>query len=113
MTEERTRLLAASAVGRAMPTLVDTAVGQVLVAPAATGFVAVPPVCPHKDESLRFSVLMGDVLICPHHGYEFSLTDGRCRNARRCDALQVVPLTEQDGEVWIDKAALGRLVGAG
>lgn len=113
MTEARTRLLAASAVGTAMPTMAATALGQVLVARSPSGFVAVPTVCPHKDETLRYSVLMGDVLICPHHGYEFSLVDGRCRNARRCDALQIAPLTEQDGELWIDDEALSRLVGAG
>jgi 3-phenylpropionate/trans-cinnamate dioxygenase ferredoxin subunit len=96
-----------------MPTQVETAGGPVLVARGPGGFVATPVTCPHKDESLRFSVLMGDVLVCPHHGYEFSLVDGRCRNARRCAALTIVPLQEVDGELWIDNEALSGLTGAG
>lgn len=49
-------------------------------------------VCPHAFWPLSSGEVDGDLLICPGHGWEFSVETGQCQNAAGY-CLQPVPLT--------------------
>ena len=50
----------------------------------APGFVAHALQCPHRGALLDEAEVDGDHVICPWHGYRFSLADGRAADGRRC-----------------------------
>jgi nitrite reductase (NADH) small subunit len=52
----------------------------VCVANVGGSFTALGGVCPHKGGPLVEGELEEGKLICPWHGWEFSLMDGRCVN---------------------------------
>jgi nitrite reductase/ring-hydroxylating ferredoxin subunit len=43
-------------------------------------FTAVGGVCPHRGGPLAEGTLEDGVLVCPWHGWEFRLADGKCIN---------------------------------
>jgi nitrite reductase/ring-hydroxylating ferredoxin subunit len=42
-------------------------------------FHATSPLCPHEDGPLAEGWLEGDAVVCPWHGFDFGLQNGRCR----------------------------------
>jgi nitrite reductase/ring-hydroxylating ferredoxin subunit len=58
-------------------------------------------VCPHAFWPLSAGEIEDDVLICPGHGWEFSLETGQCRNAS-IYCLRSVPLTIEGDTVILD-----------
>ena len=42
-------------------------------------FHATSPLCPHEDGPLTEGWLEGDAVVCPWHGFDFDLGNGRCR----------------------------------
>ncbi|MBM3221365.1 MAG: Rieske 2Fe-2S domain-containing protein [Candidatus Rokubacteria bacterium] len=42
-------------------------------------FHATSPLCPHEDGPLAEGWLEGDAVVCPWHGFDFDLANGRCR----------------------------------
>ena len=42
-------------------------------------FFACSPTCPHEDGPLAEGWLEGDAVVCPWHGFDFDLQNGRCR----------------------------------
>jgi len=63
--------------------------------------IAVPGVCPHEDVGLSDATMIGAVLVCPGHGYEFDLHTGRCGHDAALE-LRRYPITIVDDEVWVD-----------
>ena len=61
-------------------------------------------VCPHAFWPLSSGDVESDVLICPGHGWEFSLETGHCRNASAY-CLQSVPLTLDGDTVLLEAMA--------
>jgi nitrite reductase/ring-hydroxylating ferredoxin subunit len=41
-------------------------------------FHATSPLCPHEDGPLAEGWLEGDAVVCPWHGFDFSLHTGQC-----------------------------------
>ena len=74
-----------------------------LVAPAA--------LCPHLGGPLEEAEIVDGYLVCPWHGYRFSLTDGSNPDGRRC-AMATPPRVEIDGtgnaHLVFDSAEPGR-----
>ncbi|HSB69492.1 MAG TPA: Rieske 2Fe-2S domain-containing protein [Candidatus Methylomirabilis sp.] len=57
-------------------------------------FHAVGAVCPHEGGPLEDGELDGDTVICPWHGYEFSLRTGECSTDPDLRAATFVVKTE-------------------
>lgn len=63
--------------------------------------------CPHRSMSLSLGSTLGDVLVCPYHGWEFG-ADGNCRRIpahpattpSRAARARVYPSIEASGYVW-------------
>ena len=64
-------------------------------------FYACGGVCPHEDGPLAEGWLEGDLVVCPWHGYDFSLTTGRCRVDDDL-SIPVYPVRVADGVVEVD-----------
>jgi nitrite reductase/ring-hydroxylating ferredoxin subunit len=50
-----------------------------LVCNAFGKYYAINPVCPHEDGPLEDGSLIGDIVTCPVHGYDFDVRTGECR----------------------------------
>ena len=64
-------------------------------------FYACGSVCPHEDGPLAEGWLEGDLVVCPWHGYDFSLTTGHCRVDEDL-SIPVYPVRVADGVVQVD-----------
>ena len=60
---------------------------------------AVDSVCPHRQGPLADGLLGGNTIICPLHGYKFSLTDGRGLDNNLSIARHEA--TERDGIIFL------------
>ena len=70
--------------GERLPLLVSTEWGEYRVVESEAGFVAHPALCPHRGGPLHEAAIEDDFLVCPWHGYRFSLVDGRAAAGRNC-----------------------------
>lgn len=61
---------------------------------------AVDAACPHAGGPLADGLADHAKIVCPLHGYTFSVTDGSCLNGDF--ATRVYPAREQDGELVVD-----------
>ena len=73
----------------------------VLICRYEGGLFALTELCPHKQESMRYGVVMDGKLICPSHTYGFDLSTGRCDKRRQAPA-QTYPLEVRGEEVWVE-----------
>jgi len=64
---------------------------------------AMDAVCPHEDGPLHEGELDGDTIICPWHGYEFSVKTGECSVDPELRARIYVVKTEAN-DVFIELA---------
>jgi nitrite reductase/ring-hydroxylating ferredoxin subunit len=63
--------------------------------------------CPHRSMSLSLGSTIGEILVCPYHGWEFG-PDGNCRRIpahpatapSRAARARVYPTVEVSGYVW-------------
>lgn len=56
--------------------------------------------CPHLGVSLETAELAGNTLRCQAHGYQMSLTSGKCLTEAGL-TLPIFPVEIRDGWVWI------------
>lgn len=89
----------ADEVGAPLPKLVDLEHGPILICRDDGNYYAVDAICPHENESMKFGVVFGGEITCPHHQYRFKLDSGRCN--RRCAPLAVYDLEVHDGQIWV------------
>jgi len=69
---------------------------------------AVENVCPHKGVSLDQGKVLGDVIACPYHGWEFN-GQGECLNIPYfprdqklpCVQMRTFPVQEKYGLIWV------------
>jgi nitrite reductase/ring-hydroxylating ferredoxin subunit len=83
-----------------MPTPVELNGRTLLICQGDSNVFAVDEMCPHKNRSMRYGVVRGDSIICPHHRYVFNLESGRCRR-RRCAPVEVYDTQVRDETVWV------------
>ena len=79
------------------------AVGDAMVAVfrlRSGGLRAIDAVCPHSGGPLADGQFDAKKVICPLHGYLFSLTDGTCLNGGF--AVRTYPVREEAGQVVVD-----------
>ncbi|CAN5437504.1 molybdenum cofactor-independent xanthine hydroxylase subunit HpxD [soil metagenome] len=87
-------------------TLLDT---KVVLYRSATGIVAAPDRCPHREAPLSAGYMSGGCLVCPYHGWTFG-DDGHCvRVPSSADNIPAPPrahlatfaTVEKYGLVWL------------
>ena len=49
-----------------------------LVCNVSGAYYVISPVCPHEDGPLQDGSLVGEVVTCPVHGYDFNVRTGEC-----------------------------------
>jgi nitrite reductase/ring-hydroxylating ferredoxin subunit len=74
--------------------------GTVCVANADGNFAGLGSICPHKGGPLAEGSVESGKLICPWHGWEFRLSDGRCIN-HSAASVQVFELVIQGEDVFL------------
>jgi nitrite reductase (NADH) small subunit len=60
---------------------------------------ALRAICPHRGGPLADGLVDGEVVMCPLHNHQFSLTDGSC--ATGADDVPAYSATEEDGELVV------------
>jgi nitrite reductase/ring-hydroxylating ferredoxin subunit/alkylhydroperoxidase/carboxymuconolactone decarboxylase family protein YurZ len=55
--------------------------------------------CPHRDSVIPEQALKGSRLVCPRHGWEFDVRDGRCVEGGDAP-LRHLPSKVEAGELW-------------
>lgn len=89
-----------SQVGPVMPRRVVVGARSVLLCRDGARIFAVDEICPHKQKSMAFGVVMDGKLTCPHHQYQFDLETGRC-SQRRCEPIQSYPVAVIQGQLFV------------
>ena len=79
-----------------LPLVVATEHGEYRVVETAGGYFAHPTLCPHRGGPLERATLADDHVVCPWHGYRFSLANGRAADGRRC-RMKPPPRVERGG----------------
>jgi nitrite reductase (NADH) small subunit len=64
------------------------------------GLCAMQALCPHAGGPLADGQADGTKVICPLHGYAFSVADGTCQNGDF--AVRTHPVREESGELVVD-----------
>jgi len=85
----------ANTMDRKAPNLVKSENGDVVVRWHDGGWIAHQAKCPHMLGPLDYGEVDGGSLVCPWHGYRFSLRDGREAEAR-CSSLNLARLAQDD-----------------
>jgi len=88
-----------SEVGAPLPKRVEVAGRGVLLGRDGDRVHAFDEICPHENQLMRFAVVFGGEVTCPHHQYRFKLDTGRCN--RRCAPLELFDVEVLDGRVWV------------
>ena len=66
-------------IGLGQMRLVDVNGRSLLICNAFGDFYAINPVCPHEDGPLEDGSLVGEIVTCPVHGYDFDVRTGECQ----------------------------------
>ena len=64
-------------------------------------FYALDGICPHQGGPLGKGKLEGDIVTCPWHGWQFSVSTGR-HGAARSICHGTFPVKVQDGDIWVE-----------
>ena len=83
------------------PQLVIIGEQRICLVLRGTSFYAVVDRCPHNGESLsKGSVNYAGEIVCPWHGYQFNLKNGREWH-ERCSDLITFPIREEPDGLYI------------
>ena len=66
-------------VGPGQTKLVEADGLELLVCNAFGAYYAISPICPHEDGPLQDGSLVGEIVTCPVHGYDFNVRTGECQ----------------------------------
>ena len=64
-------------------------------------FYATGPTCPHEDGPLVEGWIDGNAVVCPWHGYDFDLGNGKCRVAPGL-SVSVYPVRVSEKGIEVD-----------
>jgi nitrite reductase/ring-hydroxylating ferredoxin subunit/hemoglobin-like flavoprotein len=64
------------------------------------GWYALRSSCVHRGGPVATGALEGDILTCPWHGFQYTVTDGRCL-ADPSAQLDIYPVAIEDGRVYL------------
>jgi 3-phenylpropionate/trans-cinnamate dioxygenase ferredoxin subunit len=64
-------------------------------------YYAIEDVCTHEAETLSGGELLGDIIVCPRHGAQFSLVTGEALSPPAYEAVATFPVRAEDGMVQV------------
>ncbi|HJT89240.1 MAG TPA: nitrite reductase small subunit NirD [Bryobacteraceae bacterium] len=64
-------------------------------------YVAVDNACPHRGGPLCDSIVSGDAVICPLHGWKISLDTGAVLKPEVCVKVETYPVSVKDGVIRV------------
>ncbi|MCX8051070.1 MAG: Rieske (2Fe-2S) protein [Chlorobi bacterium] len=74
---------------------------SVLLIVTSAGIVALDPTCPHQHvRSLDRGTTDGDTIVCPNHGWTFSLRTGKAIVGSGC--IRLYPVHTTDAEAIVE-----------
>ena len=74
---------------------------RVLLCNSSAGLTAVESICSHLALPLDKGRIIGDQLICPHHGARFDLKNGCPLAGAALRPLRTFQVAEREGAVWV------------
>jgi 3-phenylpropionate/trans-cinnamate dioxygenase ferredoxin component len=63
-------------------------------------FYATGDICSHEHEHLADGWVDGEIVECPRHGAQFSLTNGNALSLPATEPIEVFEVKLQNGDVW-------------
>lgn len=72
----------------------------ILFVRAGEGYNVFVDRCPHQGMSMRRGTIEDDVLVCPHHRFQFSVHDGS--PLRSCPPATTLPFTLEGDRIVVD-----------
>ncbi len=66
-------------IGPGQKKLVEADGWELLVCNAFGSYYAISPICPHEEGPLQDGSLVGEIVTCPVHGYDFNVRTGECQ----------------------------------
>ncbi len=64
-------------------------------------YVAVDNVCPHRGGPICDGIVSGETVVCPLHGWKFSLDTGNVLKPDVCVRLETYPVQVSDGVISV------------
>lgn len=64
-------------------------------------YYAIADQCSHEAEPLSGGVLLGDSIVCPRHGAQFSLATGEAQTPPAYEPVAVFPVRIENGQVQV------------
>ena len=74
---------------------------KIVICRTESGVYAVPDECTHESLPLSKGRLKGNILICPHHGARFDITDGSVTHPPAIVPLETFEVKVEDGEIFV------------
>lgn len=74
---------------------------RIVIAKTENGYVAFDDRCTHKGGSLAGGAMICRTVQCPWHGSHFDVTTGKVKSGPAKENINVYPLTETDGNIYL------------
>ena len=84
------------------PVLVERAGRRLALVRIGDAVRAVDDACPHAGGPLSEGRVVGETVVCPYHGWTWSLRDGACLAPTRNVCAVVYATSVDAGEIWVE-----------
>ena len=81
--------------------LVEADSRELLVCNAFGTYYAISPICPDEDGPLQDGSLVGEVVTCPVHGYDFNVRTGECPFGSEL-GVATFPVKIHGGDLYVE-----------
>jgi len=82
--------------------VVDTDAGKIAVFHLSQGFHAIEDRCSHDGGELASGICDGDKIICPRHGAQFCIRDGKALTPPAYENIDVFEVRIHEGMIQVD-----------
>ncbi len=95
------KVATADEIGPGQKKLVEADGWELLVCNVFGGYYAISPICPHKDGPLQEGSLVGEIVTCPVHGYDFNVRTGECTFDSEC-SVATYPVKVEGADLYVE-----------
>lgn len=74
---------------------------KIVICNTGNGYYAVPDECTHESLPLSKGRLKGNILICPHHGARFDVTDGSVTHPPAIVPLETYEVKIENDDIFV------------
>ena len=82
--------------------VVDTDAGKIAVFHLSQGLYAIEDRCSHDGGELASGTCVGDNIVCPRHGAQFCIRDGKALTPPAYEDIEVFPVRIHQGTIQVD-----------